>query len=150
MKEKLQGKSPSAIGGSVQRLVRGPDARVYHKAAKLNSHSQVSALCYPTPRAIPKSEQWTIRNEAVTCKKCIKKISALEKTKRRRVKELLDKSIQTVKALVCCLDGFSNQYKANKALRALLEMVPPPESSPTIHDSSYVDDDGVSHLVNDD
>lgn len=48
------------------------DVKPSHKAAKLNERGQASALCYPIPRPIPDSERWTIRDEAVTCKKCLK------------------------------------------------------------------------------
>ena len=48
------------------------DVRRYHKAEKTNARGQVSALCYPTPRPIPNCERWTICDEAVTCKKCLK------------------------------------------------------------------------------
>lgn len=44
--------------------------RMYHKAAKINDKGQASALCYKTPHAIPSSETWTLRAEAVTCPKC--------------------------------------------------------------------------------
>lgn len=62
-------------------------ARVYHKAAKLNRHGQASALCYPIPRPIPESERWTIRDEAVTCWKCLKILAASETAK--VIKEVL-------------------------------------------------------------
>jgi hypothetical protein len=49
-----------------------------HKAAKMNDKGQVSALCAEKPRAISlKVATWTLRNEAVTCKKCLAKIKRL-------------------------------------------------------------------------
>jgi hypothetical protein len=48
------------------------DKKTYHKAAKINDIGQASALCYSIPKAIPNTETWTLRNEAVTCKKCLK------------------------------------------------------------------------------
>lgn len=48
--------------------------RLYHRADKINPSGAISALCYPTPRAIPTTgrETWTLRDEAVTCPKCLK------------------------------------------------------------------------------
>jgi len=46
--------------------------RKYHFANKFSERG-VSALCFPTPRAIDlKRATWTIRPDAVTCKKCLK------------------------------------------------------------------------------
>lgn len=51
-----------------------PKAKIYHKAAKLGPNGAVSAVCYATPRPIPmKTQTWTLRWEAVTCRKCLAK-----------------------------------------------------------------------------
>lgn len=48
----------------------------YHFASKVNQHGGVSALCYSKPRSICLSNaSWTIREEAVTCKKCLRLMS---------------------------------------------------------------------------
>jgi len=49
---------------------------IYHMAAKIGQHGNVSALCYDEPKPIPlsKRESWTLRPEAVTCKKCLEKM----------------------------------------------------------------------------
>ena len=45
--------------------------RKYHRADKV-SDKGVSALCFAVPRAISLTRaSWTIRDEAVTCKKCL-------------------------------------------------------------------------------
>jgi len=47
------------------------DRKKYHMACKFTEDGEVSALCFDPPRAINlKRELWTIRKEAVTCKKC--------------------------------------------------------------------------------
>lgn len=47
-------------------------AKVYHKAAKIAANGNVSALCSDPPRKINlKRALWTLRWEAVTCKKCL-------------------------------------------------------------------------------
>lgn len=47
--------------------------KIYHMASKIDQHGNVSALCYDKPRPIPlaKGHSWTIRSEAVTCRKCL-------------------------------------------------------------------------------
>lgn len=46
--------------------------RPVHKAKHLRADGCVSALCSKTPRAIDlKRASWTIRNEAVTCPRCL-------------------------------------------------------------------------------
>lgn len=50
--------------------------RKYHFWAKVNQHGDVSALCYAKPRKIPAHEQWTNRREAVTCRRCLKLLTA--------------------------------------------------------------------------
>lgn len=46
--------------------------KVYHKA-HLMSERGVSALCFKQPRSIDlKRALWTLRDEAVTCAKCLK------------------------------------------------------------------------------
>lgn len=48
------------------------DMKPYHKAARINQSGGVSALCFKKPRAIDLSRAlWTIRDEVVTCKKCL-------------------------------------------------------------------------------
>lgn len=46
---------------------------IYHMASKVDQNGNVSALCYATPGPIPlsKGQSWTLRPEAVTCKKCL-------------------------------------------------------------------------------
>lgn len=49
-----------------------PKAKVYHRASKIAPNGDVSALCFARPRAIDLSKAlWTIRDEAVTCPKCL-------------------------------------------------------------------------------
>jgi hypothetical protein len=49
-----------------------PDRKKYHMADGFNDRGGVSALCFGSPRAINlKVASWTIRPEAVTCKKCL-------------------------------------------------------------------------------
>ena len=58
-------------------LIEGPEERPkpYHRANELSSSGEVSALCFKQPRAIDLSKSlWTIRDEAVTCPKCLKLI----------------------------------------------------------------------------
>lgn len=51
-------------------------AKLYHRASLINGHGHVSALCFKEPRAIVLSRaSWTMRDEAVTCKKCQKKMA---------------------------------------------------------------------------
>jgi hypothetical protein len=48
------------------------DRKPYHMAALVNPEGGVSSLCAARPRALNlKRETWTIRWEAVTCKKCL-------------------------------------------------------------------------------
>ena len=45
--------------------------KIYHRADKVNRNGGVSALCFAKPRAINLTRAlWTLRDEAVTCKKC--------------------------------------------------------------------------------
>lgn len=45
--------------------------KVYHYAAKINEHGDVSALCFKSPRAIQLHKaSWTNRPHAVTCHRC--------------------------------------------------------------------------------
>lgn len=51
--------------------MKDPYRKPYHMAAKINDRGGVSPLCASTPRALDLSwERWTIRKEAVTCRKC--------------------------------------------------------------------------------
>lgn len=55
--------------------VRGPPPlrKKYHKAALIRADGGVSALCFKRPRAIDlRRALWTLRDEAVTCPKCLK------------------------------------------------------------------------------
>lgn len=50
-----------------------PNPKKVHRAGKINPKGEVSALCFPVPKAIDlKSEWWTIVPAMVTCPKCIK------------------------------------------------------------------------------
>lgn len=47
-------------------------AKPVHRADKINNRGGVSALCFARPRAIDLGRAtWTIRDEAVTCSKCL-------------------------------------------------------------------------------
>ena len=49
-----------------------PPTRIRHMADKVNARGDVSALCFPTPRAINmKRETWVTDQKAVTCEKCL-------------------------------------------------------------------------------
>lgn len=46
-------------------------AKTIHMAGKINTEGEVSALCYVKPRPIDLAKaSWTVRAEAVTCRKC--------------------------------------------------------------------------------
>ena len=48
-------------------------ARLYHKADKVRPDGAVSALCFKTPRPINLARAlWVLRDEDVTCSKCLK------------------------------------------------------------------------------
>ena len=48
----------------------------YHYANKINENGDVSALCFKNLKKINLNfECWTIRKEAVTCKKCLAKLA---------------------------------------------------------------------------
>ncbi len=50
----------------------GDRPKKYHKAARFGGGGRVSALCSRRPRAINLTKaSWTLRDEAVTCKKCL-------------------------------------------------------------------------------
>lgn len=50
-----------------------PYEKKYHKAKHLGPNGKVSALCFEKPKAIDlKKALWTLRDEAVTCEKCLK------------------------------------------------------------------------------
>ena len=47
------------------------EGKVYHRASKIASNGDVSALCYAKPRRINLArESWTLIDSAVTCPKC--------------------------------------------------------------------------------
>lgn len=57
--------------------MKAPRRRIYHRAAKTRADGAVSALCFNPPRAIDmKRSTWTLRDEAVTCLKCLAAIKA--------------------------------------------------------------------------
>lgn len=46
--------------------------KIYHRADKINKNGAVSALCFLKPKRINLSKElWTLRDEAVTCEKCL-------------------------------------------------------------------------------
>jgi hypothetical protein len=48
------------------------DLKPIHLAAKIRADGRVSAACFTKPRAICLGlASWTLRPEAVTCKKCL-------------------------------------------------------------------------------
>ena len=48
-----------------------PPTRMRHRGDKINDKGRVSALCFPTPRAIDmKRATWVMSDDAVTCPKC--------------------------------------------------------------------------------
>lgn len=58
-----------------------PPKRVRHRGDKIDQKGRVSALCFPTPRAIDmKRATWVMSDEAVTCPKCRALIDARSKT----------------------------------------------------------------------
>lgn len=60
-----------------ETTARSPRRRTYHRAALIREDGFVSALCFKRPRAIDmRRATWTIRDEAVTCPKCLEAINA--------------------------------------------------------------------------
>lgn len=54
-----------------------PNPKIYHLAYRIDLRGKVSALCYKRPRAINLSQaSWTLVDEEVTCKKCLKIIGS--------------------------------------------------------------------------
>ncbi len=50
--------------------------KVYHKAKLISPDGGISPLCAEKPRRLNlKKELWTTSDNAVTCEKCLKKIS---------------------------------------------------------------------------
>ena len=48
-----------------------PPTRMRHRGDTINDKGRVSALCFPTPRAIDmKRATWVMSDDAVTCPKC--------------------------------------------------------------------------------
>lgn len=46
--------------------------KIYHRADKINTNGAVSALCFLKPKRINLSKaSWTLRDDAVTCEKCL-------------------------------------------------------------------------------
>lgn len=51
------------------------DFKIYHKANLITKDGSVSPLCAEKPRKLNlKKELWTTDDEAVTCRKCLKKL----------------------------------------------------------------------------
>lgn len=58
-----------------------PPAHTRHRGDKIDSKGRVSALCFPTPRAIDmKRATWVMSDDAVTCPKCRALIQARNNT----------------------------------------------------------------------
>lgn len=52
------------------------DVKPVHFAQAIRADGAVSALCAPRPRRIDLTRAiWTIRREAVTCKRCLAKLA---------------------------------------------------------------------------
>lgn len=52
------------------------DDKKYHKAHLMDPNGNVSPLCAAKPRKINLDREcWTMRDEAVTCKKCLAMLS---------------------------------------------------------------------------
>jgi hypothetical protein len=57
-------------------LIRIADKPI-HRGVGINTAGNVTALCFARPRAISlRLASWTNRDEAVTCKKCLKLLPA--------------------------------------------------------------------------
>lgn len=65
----------------MRSLVKKPKVRIYHLAHLIhNGGEMVSPLCAKVPTAINLDRAyWTLREEAVTCKKCLAAIAARKK-----------------------------------------------------------------------
>lgn len=51
--------------------------KIVHKAKLVSDKGDVSPLCAKKPRKVNMNkENWTLRNEAVTCPKCLKELTA--------------------------------------------------------------------------
>lgn len=49
---------------------------IYHRAKLVTKDGNVSPLCAETPKALDlRKEKWTIRDDAVTCVKCLQKLA---------------------------------------------------------------------------
>lgn len=56
------------------------DNRIYHKAKLISPDGGISPLCAEKPRRLDlRKELWTITDNAVTCRKCLKKIEENER-----------------------------------------------------------------------
>ena len=56
--------------------------KTIHMADKVNERGGVSAKCFERPRAIDlKRSTWTLRLEAITCRKCLRTIGTSPVTK---------------------------------------------------------------------
>jgi hypothetical protein len=64
-------------------ITKAPKPKLYHRACQVRADGAVFALCNGGERPINlKRALWTNRNEAVTCKRCLRMIaSATERLK---------------------------------------------------------------------
>lgn len=59
--------------------------KIYHRAKLISVNGNVSPLCAKTPRKLNLAKElWTIRDEAVTCQKCLAIIKANSNTSTNR------------------------------------------------------------------
>lgn len=80
---------------SRNREARTQRSRIVHLAKFFGEDGQVSAMCYPFQRPIDMQKAtWTIRPEAVTCRRCRAHLEALavnhEKVEKRGLAEGFD------------------------------------------------------------
>ena len=67
---------------------RTPAERIIHRAQFIADDGGVSALCFSSPRAINlRVASWTIRSEAVTCRRCIAMLPLLPRPEPREATE---------------------------------------------------------------
>lgn len=66
------------------RESRTPRERIFHRAQFMGESPDVSALCYPEPRAINfRKAGWTMCNESVTCSRCRALLPSLPPSEQR-------------------------------------------------------------------
>jgi len=67
----------------VSELGHAPKKKLYHMAALVSEDGSVSALCFDLPHAIDLHRSlWTIRPEAVTCRRCRAALSLMARAGR--------------------------------------------------------------------